>query len=305
MFRTFLFTVAAGSLAAGPSSTQPVEPQRPAAPAGSARSTGSATLPVEWTISPTDRDGIVQLRLAYDRGGRQSNNSRPVPLSELEGLDAARLAGNGPASFRFGGEAGTLHCSGTMAGGRGIGTCDFQPDQGFAAELERRGMGRASIEDMYQLSVQGVGRDLLSELDRHEYARPSVRDLVAAGIHGVSADYVREMAASGYRVGTVERLVEFRIHGVSPHFIREIAQANPNLVRLHPDRLVEMRIHGVSPELVRSLNQSGMGDLTPSQIVEMQIHSVSPDFVRGMAEAGYRDLGQRQLIEMKIHGVSP
>jgi hypothetical protein len=297
MIRMSFLALAAGTMSIG-SSVQISE--------GGTAAAAQAELPIEWTISPAADAGKVQFRLEYSRRpGHQSSTSRTTDLADLQGLGEGQLRGSGPASFRIVKDAGTLNCRGNMERGRGIGTCSFRGDPAFAAELERRSIGRASSEDLFQLAIHNVSRDLMSELERNGYAKPALKDLVAAGIHGVTPGFVRGMAQAGYRLGSIERLVEFRIHGVTPDYVRELASANPNLVRLHADKLVEMRIHGVTPALVRSLNEAGYRELAPSQIVELRIHGVSPDFIRGMGEAGYRNLTARQLVEMRIHGVSP
>ncbi len=294
MLKHLMIAAAAGAMFST-GANQPDETPRGAAVSG---------FPVEWSISPAGQPDKVQLRLEYRRGNNNSSHSRTTPLAEIQGLSAAQLSGAGPASFRLGGEAGTLDCRGTLDRGRGIGTCDFRPDAAFAAELERRGIGRPTPEDLYHMAMQRVGRDLLNELGRHDYERPTVKDLVSASIHGVTAQYVREMADAGHRVGTVDRLVAFRIHGVTPRFIREIADASPNLIRLHGDQLVELRIHGVSGEFVRGMAEAGYRDLSPRQLVEMRIHGVRPAFVKELADLGYRNLSSRDLVALRIHGVN-
>lgn len=263
-----------------------------------------ASLPIEWTISRAGKPGHVQLSLTTERPGSRSQTSRTTPLSDLVGLSPAQLSARGPAAFRIPADAGTLHCSGTVDDGRGLGGCDFQPDPAFADELVRRGMARPTLDQQYALALHRVSRPLLAELDRHDYRRLTIDDLLAAGVHGVTPAFVRDMASAGYRLGTVDRLVQFRIHGVSPDYIAALAEANPSLLRLHADRLVEMRIHGISPEFVRGMAQAGYRDLTPAQLLEMRIHGVSPRFVGEMAELGYRGLATRQLVAMRIHGVS-
>jgi hypothetical protein len=297
MIRTCLLALAAGTLFTG-SSIQ-------IAGSGSAASQSRAEM-INWTIRPAGQAGKVQLQMEYSlRPGHNSTTSRTTSLSELQGLGEAQLRGRGPASFRLVKDAGTIDCRGTMDDGRGIGTCGFRPDPSFTAELARRGIGGGSTEELFQLAMHDVSRDLLSALDRHGYAKPDMEDLVGAGIHGVSPAFVNGMADAGYRLGSVDRLVEFRIHGVSPDYVRELASANPRLVQLHADKLVEMRIHGVTPALVRSLNDAGFRDLTPSQIVELRIHGVSPEYIRGMGATGYRNLSARQLVEMRIHASRP
>ena len=261
-----------------------------------------------FTITPAEGAADrVQLSLRHGRGSRQSQYSRTIALSELEGIGSADLlAGDGgPVRFRVVREAGILDCSGTVRGMRGSGDCRFTPDEAFASELARRGIGRPDPEEMFHLAMAGVGRALIAELERQGYARPRVSDLVALGIHGADLDFLRGLDAAGYRVGSLERLVEFRIHGVTPAYITELASLGGQFRAMAPERLVEMRIHGVTPAYARELSELGYRDLGPSQLVDFRIHGVTPAYVREMAEAGYPDLSAAQLVNLRIHGVRP
>ena len=269
------------------------------------------SLPIEWTISPSgSAQGAerVQLALSYRTAGNGHNiNSRPHLLSELQGLSAAQLASpqGSPARFRIVREAGTLDCNGVVRQSRGTGECSFLGDAGFAAALERRGIGRPSLKQHYQLMVQNVGTPLIQELDRHGYRRPGIDDLVAAAIHGVTAPYIRSMAEAGYRLGKVEDLVAFRIHGVDADYVREMAALNPPGGRFSPEQLVGMRIHGLSAAKARQYAQLGYSNLSHQDLMSMSIHGVTPDYIRGLAEAGYRGLSAKHLVAMRIHGVTP
>ena len=269
------------------------------------------SLPIEWTISPT-RSGTssdaVQLALSYRTAGNGNNmNSRPYRLAELQGLNPAQLASpqGSPARFRIIREAGTLDCNGLVRQARGTGQCSFLADVGFAAALERRGIGRPSLNQHYQLMVQDVGTPLLQELERHGYRRPDIDDLIAAGIHGVSATYILSMAEAGYRLGKIEDLVAFRIHGVDSDYVREMAVLNPPGGRFSADQLVGMRIHGLTGAKARRYAQLGYRNVGHEDLLSMSIHGVTPEFISELSDAGYRGLSASQLVTMRIHGVTP
>jgi hypothetical protein len=264
-------------------------------------------LPIEWTISPrSEAADSVQLSLSYrtPRGGH-SMNSRPRLLSELQGLTPAHLASQGgPAAFRIVRQAGTLDCRGVAGGGRGAGECAFNGNPDFAAQLERRGIGRPTPEQQYQLAMQDVGLDLVAELDRQGYRPITVDKLVAAGIHRVTVPYLRSLAEAGYRPADMNGLIAFRIHRVDADYIRGIEPLNGS-ARFTPDEIVAMRIHRVSAEQARQLAELGYNRLGHKQLMSMAIHRVTPDYIRGLAAAGYRNLAPEQLVSMRIHGVTP
>jgi len=189
MIRSYLFLTAASLSVSAPAIDVQPEP-------AAVSSRAFNPLAIDWTVSPTSRSDQVQLRLSYRTREGNSDNSRSYPIAQLQGLDANA---SGPVTFRLGGEAGSLDCSGTMRDVRGAGTCRFQPDARFAGELERRGIGRATTEQMYHMAIGGVQLALADELARLGYDRPTVDNMVEAGIFGIDVPYVREMgtAATG------------------------------------------------------------------------------------------------------------
>jgi hypothetical protein len=234
----------------------------PASAAAASAQIGS----IDWTIKPTTRSvpaESVHLSLSYRTGSSGHNmNSRSVPLRDLQGLSRLQLASRegAPTRFRIVREAGTLDCEGLVRQERGTGECRFDADSAYAAALERRGIGRPTMQQQYQMAVQNVGLGLIDELDRQGYRRPSMNSLMAAAIHGVSIPYVRSLADAGYRLGSVDDLVKFRIHGVDADFIRGMSSVRGT--RFTADQLVAMRIHRVSPAKVREFADLGYRSLT-------------------------------------------
>jgi hypothetical protein len=260
-----------------------------------------------FTLSPSGAagSGRINLSLRYGEGSRRNNHGRTMALADLDGLSAAGLTSAGaPLVFRLAREAGTIECSGTAQGDRrAAGTCRFAPDEAFAADLARRGIGRAEPEQLFHLAVAGVGRPLLDELARQGYPTPGLSDLVALGIHGADVDYLRGLDAAGYRVGSLDKLVAFRIHGVTPAYISEMAALGAAFRRMSPDDLVGMRIHGVRPEQARELAALGYRDLSAETLTAFAMHHVTPAYVREMAEAGYPNLTAQQLLSLRINNV--
>lgn len=244
---------------------------------------------MSFTLTPaeTGRPDRVNLSLRHGEANRRSHHSRTMALSELEGIGPADfLAGDGgPVRFRIAREAGTVDCTGSVRGMRGTGNCRFVPDEAFAAELARRGIGRPNAEEQFQLAMAGVGRPLIAELVRQGYPRPNVAQLVAIGIHGADVDYLRGLEASGYRLRSLERLVEFRIHGVTPQYLAEMSALGGEFRQMPPERLVEMRIHGVTPAYVREMAEAGYTGLTARQLIDLHIHGVRAEDARAINAA--------------------
>ena len=281
-------------------------------------------------------DGQAQLGLTFhaegDRG--RGNMSGPWSWEELKGFDAQALTTTeGPVSFLIDAAAGDLNCSGVASGGMAAGRCAFDPDEAFAADLERRVGARPQTRHLFHLALTDFNPALLDVLEAQGYARPDLDQVIAAAIHGVDAGYVQDVARSGYRLGTVDELVGFRIHGVTADYVAAMATLGPRFRDLPADEIMALAIHGVSPDYVRqmeglgfggdaeavvalkihgvtaegvrALAAAGYGDLTVDQQLAFAIHEVTPAFIRDMAEAGYDDLTPDQLVSLRIHGVSP
>ena len=275
---------------------------------GPASAEGPTEVPetIEWAITPSgsESDERIQLTLSYRSRGGHSQWSNGTDLNDLQGLDATQLAARdgGPVRFRIVRDAGRFDCEGIVRRQRGTGECRFESDPAFAAELERRGIGRPTRAESFGLALARVGIDLVDALERHRYPRPSVGDLMRGGIHGVTASYVEEMTGAGYHVGALEGLVEMRIHGVTAPYVRALAEAG---YRPEADMVRQLAIHGVTSDFIREMGALGYRRLTAEELVTLRIHGVSAQFVRDMAELGYERLSAEQLRNMRIHGVTP
>jgi beta-lactamase regulating signal transducer with metallopeptidase domain len=256
-------------------------------------------VPGTWEIRATSTEGTVRLRLAEVN----SSSDSTIALAQLEGLTAARLAGDGPIQFRLRRDAGTFTFDGVLRRGVGAGTFSFAADPNFPAELAKRGFARPTAREQYQLARHDIGYAFVDELNTQRYEKPQTSDLVRAGQHGVQLTYLREMGALGYRLGTLQPLIELRDHGVTPAYVRELAELGYK--ELPADELRRARDHGVTPEYVKSMRDGGYGSLPMTALINARDHGVTPEFVRGLADAGHSKLPLEQLIQIRDHGVTP
>jgi bla regulator protein BlaR1 len=287
--------------------TTPAPRALPALAAASATAANGRPGALRFTLAPRrgDTGDLLQLTFEETLEGGEMRHGTDVARATLQGLASTAFGASSmqPVTFRLVREAGTFVCEGEAQHGRASGTCRFDAEPRFAAELARRGVGRITPQEQRLLALQGARLALLDELARQGYETPDVARYIELSIHGADAEWLRGLEDAGIeRVGLV-RLVEFRIHGVTPRFVRELADAG--LRDLPAARLVEFRIHGVTPEFVTGLAARGYRDLAPSRLVEFRIHGVTPEFVAELAARGYRDLPPERLVEFRIHGVSP
>jgi beta-lactamase regulating signal transducer with metallopeptidase domain len=256
-------------------------------------------VPGTWDIRATTAEGMVRLRLVE----LNSSSDSTIALAQLEGLTAAKLAGEGPIQFRLRRDAGTFTFDGVLRRGVGAGTFSFAADPNFPAELAKRGFARPTAREQYQLARHDIGYAFVDELNTQRYTKPQTSDLVRAGQHGVQVTYLREMGALGYRLGTLQPLIELRDHGVTPSYVRELAELGYK--GLAADEVRRARDHGITPEYVRAMRDSGYGSLPMDALINARDHGITPEFVRGLQDAGHAKLPLDQLIRVRDHGVMP
>lgn len=232
--------------------------------------------PVDFRLGRTGASGQVQLTLERNRPGNRHSWSQSVAITDLNGLSQQQLAAPRPTPARFAliRPAGRFDCSGSVRSYKGSGRCGFRPDAGFNAMLERRGIGRPSIDQSANLAMANVQPALFDALATAGYPRPTIEQAVSLGVFDVNPAYVRELAQAGYRLSSVNDLTTFKIHRVNP-------------------------------DLIRAYRSLGYRQLRASDLVTMSIHQVTPDFIRGFASVGYRDLPVSKLVQLRIFNVTP
>ena len=258
-----------------------------------------------WQLQYDTEPARVHLNFEHYEDGRRHGGMTgfTVMPSQLSGLTQSQLAsGEGAVRFQLVRDAGTFNFEGQIYRGRGNGSFTFAANPRFSGELARRGYGRPSADEQFQLGLHDVGYALLDELRTQGYNRPSVEDLVSLGQHGVHFDYVRGLGSLGYRVGTTDRLQELRDHGVTPSFISGLASSG--YAKLSIDRLLELRDHGVTPSYIAALASAGYRNLSAEELLNARDHGVTPDLADGFRRLGYSGLSLRQLIRLRDHGVT-
>ena len=299
--------VGPGIAEAGSLPTRPPAPVVPALRDGTRRAVRPAAASIQaaeesspgtWELRPTDKEGVVHLRLME----RNSSNGSNVPVDQLEGLTVGQLTGpGGPVQFRIRRDAGTITFEGVLRNRVAAGTFSFEANPSFPAELAKRGFAQPTAREQYQMARHDIGFAYVDELSKQGYAKPPTAELVRAGQHGVGVTYLREMGALGYRLGSLEPLITLRDHGVTPDYVRGLAELGYK--ELPVDDLRKARDHGVTPDYVRGMRDSGYASLSMQELVNARDHGVNSDYVRKLGEAGYRNLPLAEVIRVRDHGV--
>jgi beta-lactamase regulating signal transducer with metallopeptidase domain len=252
-----------------------------------------------WEVHGSMKPGMVHLVLRE----RHNSSGSDVPIDRLEGLSAKQLQGSsGNVRFTLRRDAGTFTFNGILGGGVGAGTYTFAANPSFAAELEKRGFGRPTEKEQYQMARSDVSLAFVDELKAQNYTGVTTPELVRAGDHGVNSEYLRAMSELGYRVGSLDTLITLRDHGVSPEYVRQLQELGYQ--KLTVDELRTARDHGVTPEYVRQLVDLGY-KLSIDELRNARDHGVTAEFARGMKDLGHASLTMQQLVNIRDHGVTP
>jgi hypothetical protein len=290
----------------------------------------------QWLIEFRTGEEKVHLEMRYrrqrDTGFSYSNTGFMIAPDQLSGLTREQAMSSGTTvKFQLKRDAGTFNFEGWFKEGNGSGHFTFSPNPGFAAELNRMGLGTPSPEQQHSLALHDIGFGLINELKAQGYEQPTLDQLVKMGEHGVRLDYVQGLKSLGYSVKYVEFLIKMRDHGVTVNFIRELGSLGytglsaEELIRTRDhgvtakfinefkaagynqqslDDWITLRDHGVNMNYVSELDSLGYSRLPVDELRRMRDHGVTASFVRELKEAGYDKIPVEQLIRLRDHGVN-
>lgn len=173
----------------------------------------------------------------------------PDDGSDVKAIVAAieRVRPGDPVSFSLTREAGKLACSGRAEqGGRASGTCRFEPDQGFAAALARRGIPPEDSDTLLGLTLVDARLATVDGLAAEGFRFDDAGDLIAVSALGVTAAYADELRATGLKIAELGDLIAAKALKIDPQWLADMARAGyPNLA---VDQAIQMRALGVTPE---------------------------------------------------------
>lgn len=264
---------------------------------------GAETYGGTWTAQQTSNPNVVHLRMEYrrddSRGTEEWDESHDVPLSQLRGVTASDFASGGERkSFTVAHDAGSMQAQGFFAHGRGSGDWTFVPNPAFAADLARRGIGRPSQRQQFQLAMGDFKIATLDMLLGSGFARPSIDDLVAMTEHGVTGAYVQGVKNVPLNPKSVQTLIRMQDHGVDPQYAGQMMSRDP---RLASDGLIRLRDHGVTADYVAALGRLGYRP-SSDELVRLVDHGVTVAFIERMRNHGYSRLSADDLIRLRDHG---
>ena len=266
-------------------------------------------------------------RFGIDRseGSRSERWTSDQPWSAFRGLDAAMLGKlKGRHAFEMVRSGGTFVCTGEFGSGRGSGSYTFKPNVEFVSKLQQAGYAMPAEEDLFQMAISdmplefalalksahaGAAIEDLLELSSNGLNAETIRGFTAAGMtrlsvkdylvlrnHGVGAEFLRDLKAAGYDIPATE-IVQLLDNGVDGRYVRELSRAG-----LQPpvNDLLDLRNNGISTDTLRLFAQAGVVD--PGDVIDMNNQGVRAEFVKQAKGMGY-GFSRKELIAMHQHGV--
>ncbi len=250
-------------------------------------------------------DGKIHISFerTQTRGKNQIGSS--FAYEDLQGLTVDQTQ-NGRVRFRLVREAGTVECEGTFVNGKGTGTFQFIPDQGYLSAMSARGFdftksdhkhAESNEARQFSAALLNVTTALADDLRSVDLGPLDVDDLFKASIFKVDSKFMAEMKASGFPDLKMEDLVKARIFKIDADYVRQVHQMG------YSDKgfegLVKFRIFKVTPEFLNDLRSQGFDNLSAEEIVKFRIFNIDPEFIR-RAKAEDPNVTVEQMVQMKI-----
>jgi hypothetical protein len=210
---------------------------------------------IDWTYGTDTSHGAsaTQLRFSH-KGSMSSFGADEVP--EIVGeLAAASLASPGEAvSFALAREAGALACTGRATEpGRAAGTCRFDPDERYVAELARRGLVPEDSGEVLVLALVDGRTPLVDDLTRLGYAFEDVGDLIAVGALDVTPAFAEGLREAGLVIDELGDLIAAQALGLDAEWLMAMARAG--YPELEIEQAIQMRALGVTPDYARRMSR--------------------------------------------------
>jgi hypothetical protein len=227
-----------------------------------ARSAAQSYPPIEqiaWTYEPAG--SAAQLRFA-DGGSSWGLGLDDMPgiMRELATISTERS--DAAVSFSLVREAGALACAGRVTErGRAAGTCRFDPDERYVAQLARRGLLAKDSKEVLVLALVDGRVGSVDDLERLGYGLDEVDDLIAVGALDVTPAFAEGLRDAGLVIDELDDLIAAQALGLDPEWLMAMARAGYPELRI--DQAIRMRALGVTPDYAQRMSRamSALGEV--------------------------------------------
>lgn len=210
---------------------------------------------LKWSYGEETRYASSRDTLVLTRKGHMSSLGPGEEAGMLGEAFKASLAHPGEAvSFFMRREAGAIACTGTVhAVGRASGTCRFDPDHAFAAQLRERGLEPEDSDELLVLALVDARVASVDSLSREGFAIDEVDTVVALSALDVTPEFARSLRTAGLAIDDTDNLIAAKAVGVDRAWLEGMAGAG--YAGLDANRAIEMRALGITPDYARKMSQ--------------------------------------------------
>jgi hypothetical protein len=203
---------------------------------------------IRWTNDDESfhGDSSRQLRFIRDRSNSSISAKGDPEVERIIDTIANSEPGQDIA-FSLAREAGTLACAGKAEdGARGSGTCRFDPNDRYAAELARRGIAPDDSDDMMGLTLVDAHLATVDALTSQGLHFGDAGELIAVSALGVTPSYANDLRQAGLHIDAIGDLIAARALKIDAQWLGEMAQAG--YPHLEVGKAIQMRALGVTPD---------------------------------------------------------
>jgi hypothetical protein len=210
---------------------------------------------IEWSYGVDGRFDTSRPSFRFSREGHMSSFDGTEAAEFVGERVTASLASPGEAvSFTVRREAGTIACSGTVvAVGKASGTCRFDPDRGFIAQLHAHNLTPDDSEDLFVLALVDARMASVEGLSREGFVIDEVDTVVALAALEVTPEFARSLKSAGLAIDDTDNLIAAKAVGVDPAWLQGMAEAG--YTDLDADRAIQMRALDITPDYARKMSR--------------------------------------------------
>lgn len=260
------------------------------------------TLSGAWTISSSNRPGMVQLelRLGDSSGEGHYDSSDSIPLSDLH-LSQAQLNSSGSrVTFALHRDAGEVAFTGWLQQGGGGGTFVFTPDQGYERELAARGYQVTEPHKLLTAAMLDLSPPYIDSVNAAGLGRIEYDKLIAFKALKVDQAYIRQMR-SRFPDVDASKVISLRALNVDDAYLNELQSIG--LTPENAGEAVSLKALHVDAAYVRDLASVGYTHLAPHDLVTLRAMGIDSSYVRRLEAHGFHNLSVQKLVESKALGI--
>ena len=204
-----------------------------------------------------------------------NDNDSGIPWSRWTGITPASLQQEGAQlDAALAGDAGDLHCAGTVHDAVLAGRYTFTPSAAFVRRMESLGFSGITPEKQQSFLMLDITTTWAQQMKDAGVTGMTTDKLMSLKALRVDLEYIRALAADGYPELNANKLTEMRAVGVTPERIKEARELG-----FHPNEndLIQMCVFHIDRPFVERMRKHGLTDLTLHKLIQVKIFKLDEE----------------------------